>query len=336
MNILPASVARSVVGVLLGLAAIAAAPQASQAADTTTWSVQPSSNGEADGRAWIEAEVEAGDEMVEELVITNHGRADTEFRLAGGNGYFTDNGRFTMRDAGKPSTGAGTWIDIDDSVVVPAGASRAVSFSVSVPSDATPGDHLSAVAASIRTDIASQVGVESRVGFRVILRVAGELRGEVSAQVSGDFTGAFNPFQPGALTAIASVSNSGNTRAGAEPVFVVSGPFGIFSQRVPADPIIEMGPGETRSVTARAGSLWPIGFYSVDLELTPTAVGDASAAAVTVTDATMVAAVPWSQLGTLAVGMLLLLWYIVDRRRREAQHRHELARAWATRTRSLT
>ena len=56
-----------------------------------------------------------------------------------------------MLTSDRESTDAGTWIRIQDSIDVASGADVVVPFTITVPDDATPGDHLAGVAAAIRS-----------------------------------------------------------------------------------------------------------------------------------------------------------------------------------------
>ena len=183
-------------------------------------------NGE-DGRSWVEWEADAGEQRSEYMVVTNHGEADVEFQLSAADGYFTDTGRFNMLPADEESVAAGTWIDVPESVVVPAGGAETVPFTVTVPENATPGDHAAGVAASIRSTGSGSVGVESRVGFRVMTRVAGDLQPQLGAAASGTYTGEINPFSSGSIDVAYEIENTGNTLLRTQPEVEVSGPFGL-------------------------------------------------------------------------------------------------------------
>ena len=108
--------------------------------------------------------------MQEHLLVRNLSTTAVTFQLTAADGYFTSNGRFNMLTSDRSSTDAGTWITMQDSVRVASGADAIVPFTVTVPENATPGDHPAGVAAGVRSG-KGEVGVESRVGFRVMTRV---------------------------------------------------------------------------------------------------------------------------------------------------------------------
>ncbi|MFF2050569.1 LPXTG cell wall anchor domain-containing protein [Leifsonia sp. NPDC058194] len=304
----------------------AAAASAAVSADgqpdgTVTWMVRPSDGTAEDGRSWVEHELDPGASVDEHLLIRNLSKKPVTFTLTAADGYFTDTGRFNMLTSDRKSVDAGTWITIQPTVDVAPGADVVVPFTVTVPENATPGDHAAGVAASIRSGTDDEVGVESRVGFRVMTRVAGELTPRVAATIGGSYDGSWNPFEAGSLKLPYTISNTGNTRLSVKPVISAHTLFGLVSVSVPGDTVVEIAPGETRTAAVTIPSLWPAFLYSVDVSA-KAAVAGASSAPVSVEPATAtgtIPAVPWSQLIVIAIAVLLVWWLWRDRRRRDAK-----------------
>lgn len=63
---------------------------------------------------------------------------DIEFRLSAADGYFTEGGSFNMLPSDQESVDAGTWIEVQPSVLVPAGEVRVVPFSLHVRRERCP------------------------------------------------------------------------------------------------------------------------------------------------------------------------------------------------------
>lgn len=294
-----------------------------------TWAVRPADETGADGRSWVEWEADPGQVRTEHLIVFNYGQREVQFRLSAADGYFTDTGRFSMLPSDRPSTEAGTWISLPESVSVPAGGSVVVAFTISVPDDATPGDHPAGVAASILSRGDGTVGVESRVGFRVMTRVTGELVTQVAAEVTGSFTGSLNPFEPGTLEISYAITNTGNTRLRTVPMISIAGPLGIGASTREGEQIEEIAPGETRTGAVRVASSWPVFWYDVSVSAEPEAVTDelAVAGAVGATSRSTVLALPWSQAATLAAAAALLILALVQRRRDRARTARLIAEA---------
>lgn len=295
-----------------------------------TWMVRPSDGTGEDGRSWIELELDPGDTVQEHLLVRNLSSSTVTFGLSAADGYFTDTGRFNMLTSDEPSVDAGTWIDIPQSVEVASGSDAIVAFTVTVPENATPGDHPAGVAAGIRSGGDEQVGVESRVGFRVMTRVSGELAPSVAPQVSGGYTGSWNPFEPGRIDIDYAVENTGNTRLAALPEVSVSALFGLVSYEIAAEAIVEMAPGDSRTASVSA-PVWPWGVYAATVTTPVTVVGEdgrGGDAPASQSATTVIAAVPVAQLIALAlvIGVGVLLWRGRRRRDRAIEERIERAR----------
>lgn len=313
------------------IALLGASPAAAATAEDEpiTWSVRPGDDAGEDGRAWVEWDADPGETLTEHMVVTNHGSTDVEFQLAAADGYFTDAGRFNMLPSDTESADAGTWIELPESVVVAAGGSEVVPFTVTVPEDATPGDHPAGVAASVLSDGSGTIGVESRVGFRVMTRVEGELAPALAAAATATYDGDINPFSPGTIEVAYEIENTGNTRLQTQPSVTVSGPFGLGSQTIEGEEIAEIAPGETRRGTVRIRSAWPLFTYDVSVAAEPEAVSDelafdgAEAARAEIS----VAAMPWPQLVVIALAIALIVWGIAHRRRERERVARLIAQA---------
>lgn len=319
---MPHLLRRLAVTAVLALLAVSVpvAAHAADADDTVTWMVRPSDGEREDGRSWVEQELEAGESVTEHLVVRNLSSAAVTFQLSAADGYFTDTGRFNMLTADQTSVGAGTWIEIQDTVDVPSGADVIVPFTVTVPDDATPGDHPAGVAAAIRSGGEQQVGVESRVGFRVMTRVTGELTPSVAASVQGTYQGSWNPFEPGRLAVDYSVANTGNTRLSVAPRITATALFGLVTFTVAGDEIVEIAPGETRSAAIRIPQAWPLFVYTAEVVPDTAVVGTGEDAALEVPPAEADAAIvafPGPQLIALLIAAVLLWLLWRDRSRRE-------------------
>lgn len=307
-----------------------ASPAFSAAAEgDVTWSVRPGNAQSEDGRSWVEWDAAPGEEHTDHMVVTNHSATDVEFTLTAADGYFTDTGRFNMLPSDQESTDAGTWIDLPDSVIIPAGGATSVPFTVSVPLNASPGDHAAGVAATIHSTGEGGVGVESRVGFRVMTRVTGELQPGLALATSGSYGGEINPFEAGTIDLAYEVENTGNTRLRTQPEISISGPFGIGTQTVQGDEIVEIAPGETRQGVARFPAAWPLFVYDAHVSAEPLPVSEElsfDAAESTVTQANVVA-MPWSQLVVLLMAAGLGLWAVMSRRRERQRTQRLVAQA---------
>jgi hypothetical protein len=315
-----------VLAALAAATALVLAPAAAATASTdsagdsvVTWSVRPADESGLDGRSWVELEVEPGTTTAEHLALRNLGDAAVTFAVAGADGYFTPTGRFNMLASGDQSIDAGTWIEVADSVTVDAGGTTIVPFTVTVPADATPGDHAAGIAASISSESATggtTVGVESRVGFRVMVRVKGEIEPDLQVSASGGYVTDWNPFDPGSVALDYTLTNAGNVRMSAGAGVTWEGRrLGDGTDGEPT----ELLPADERAGTVRIPGVWPLGIVTVPLVTEQAVVmPDGTVQELEpLTRSVTIWAVPWPQL-LVAAAVALMLSGLLYRRRRHA------------------
>ncbi len=300
---------------------------AASAPETISWTVEPATADGPDGRAWAELTLDPGQSVTDHLAIRNLSKSAATFSIKAADGYFTDTGRFNMLPSSQPSTAAGTWIDVQDSVEVPAGGTVVLPYTVTVPDNATPGDHAAGIAASVsfvgqNPDGGGTLGVESRVGFRVITRVTGDVQPAMTATgLAATYDMSANPLSPGSMQVSTVLANTGNIAlaiTGTATAGGQSAPFAIGDAGATA---IELLPGDQRTVTANVTGVWPLGPVGTTARFTATAT---DADPVTVSADTTTWAMPWPQLIALAVLALLVLALLANRRRRRAKLRRLL------------
>ncbi|MBM7819337.1 hypothetical protein JOE63_001814 [Cellulosimicrobium cellulans] len=302
--------------------------------DTITWSVTPADADGADGRRWVDFTADPGQTVEDHLAVTNFGKVPATFALKSADGYLTANGRFNMLPSDQESTDAGTWFTVQDTVEVGPDETVVVPYTITVPENATPGDHPAGIAASITstgTDAGgTSLGVESRVGFRVTTRVTGEVEPVLVVEnVKASYAPSWNPFAAGDLTVSYDVANDGNVRLGAEGDVATSALFGAVSADGAAEPINEVLPGGSLRSRVDFDDVWPLGPVRTTITVTPTTVADDQVDAplepVTVTVTTW--AVPWPQLLLIAIVVVLIVGVRDDRRRRRQRLEAMLAKA---------
>lgn len=329
------SIVRAIVAALAGIfllsgatATPAVGAQALRVADESlSWAVSPADEQGPDGRAWAELTLDPGRSVTEYLGVRNLGKQPATFRIKAADGYFTDTGRFNMLPSSTPSTAAGAWIAAPDSVEVAGGGTAVVPYTVTVPDNATPGDHAAGIAASVQfvgenPDGGGTLGVESRVGFRVITRVTGTVTPALAVgDLATSYETSWNPVTPGTMTVRTSVTNTGNVAlviTGTASAGGAQAAFGIPDGAT----TIELLPGDERVVTATMTGVWPLGPVGSTAQFTATA-SDLDPVTVSTSATTWV--VPWPQLAALVLLALLVLAVRAERRRRVARLRRMLA-----------
>ena len=220
-----------------------------------TWSVGPATANSFDTkRTFFDYSAKPGNAVTDHIAVTNYSAQPVEFHVYAADGT-TDykTAQFTLVSGAKPSKDLGSWVSIEggasscpasDSadklrdclanlgvrLTVQPNTAVIVPFTITVPKNASPGDHAAGIVAAYTQKGAGKtaVGVEERIGARVYVRVAGKLTPQLSAtgQVMS-FHGDGNPFKGGTATIGFDLKDTGNTRLSGQPTFKVTGPFGI-------------------------------------------------------------------------------------------------------------
>ncbi len=305
--------------VLLVAAPIAPAAAAEPTKPSVTWSVQPANQNGPDGRRWIERTLDPGQVVTEHLAVRNFSDSAVVFSLKAADGYLTDKGRFNMLPSNEKSVDGGTWITVQEKVSVGAKETKVVPFTITVPADASPGDHPAGIAATV-TSSGGTVAVESRVGFRVMLRASGTITASMAIEnLTATYTPSWNPFAGGTVRIGYTATNTGNVAVTGGGQVTVAELFGLKERDTPAQ-IEEMLRGGDRAVETRVNGVWGLGPMRATVEVTPAVLGgDATGADIRTTSATVTTwALPWAQLAlALALGVLVFAARTVARRRKQ-------------------
>jgi hypothetical protein len=237
--------------------------------------------------------------------------------------FNTPEGGIDLLAADGEPTGVGRWtIPEEPSITVPAGGSVTVPFSVAVPEDAEPGDHVGGIVTSLTVSEpdarGNRIDVERRLGSRIYVRVGGGVEPALTfTQLEVDHHASPNPFAPGSLTVRYSVENTGNVRLRATRLVRVSPTVGSTRTAEAAD-MPELLPGNSYEFTQDVPNVWPGLATDVEVELAPYAsngeqLDPPASAAIARTE---VALWPIPQALALALLVLLLVVAAVLRRRR--------------------
>jgi uncharacterized membrane protein len=219
----------------VGLGGLLAPPVA--AADAA-WTVKPAANGFGADREAYGYTVNPGGEVEDGIVVDNHGDAPLQLALHA-----------------KP-TGIGAWTHLNqDNVLVPAGKSAEVPFTITLPDDAAPGDHAGGIVASLESD---------EVVIPIRLRVGGALKPSLAVERVGV------NYSSGSATVTYTIHNTGNAILSARQAVSVSGPFGRWA--VKAGGIADapsLLPGERRKLSAPVGDVTPALRLTATVTLVP-------------------------------------------------------------------
>ncbi|MBP2708530.1 DUF916 domain-containing protein [Microbispora sp. RL4-1S] len=287
----------------------------------TTWSVVPADANGPDGRSVIDVELAAGQQVTEHVAVVNRSAQPVDFAIDANDGYLTAKGYFDMRPSDAKPVDGGSWVGIPDKVTIAGGATAIVPVQISIPKNATPGDHPAGVTASIDT-VSGQVRVQNRVGVRLNIRVSGVYTAKVQVTaMRADYRGSWNPFAAGSVDVTYTVANVGNVRLAPDARLLTSSFAGESGWSDTSEAKArEIMPGSSRTFTARVTGVWPMGSITTKLVSIPSPAGRPlpGITAERVAIATTVVAVPWPQLAVLVLLVLVVVALRVtgSRRRR--------------------
>lgn len=193
-----------------------AAPAEGDSAITVGVATRPAGeDGRPDGRSRFSIVADPGQTVTDRVLVGNTGTARQDFTVYATDAFNDDAGEFSLLPTNATPTSVGSWIRFDDgsdrvTFALDPQEVRLLTFTVAVPADATPGDHVGGVVASV-LESGAQVTVDRRVATSVFARVAGELQPQLSltsyeASYEGDW---WNPFS-GQVRLRYTVSNPGN------------------------------------------------------------------------------------------------------------------------------
>ncbi|MBD7918659.1 hypothetical protein H9657_10280 [Cellulomonas sp. Sa3CUA2] len=294
---------------------------------TVTWTVQPATAEGPDGRISLRHVLDPGATVTEHVTVTNFSERAATFLVYAADGMVSGSGDFDVPGAGATADG-GAWVELGEvpgaqrvdgtlELTLDAGAAVTVPLTITVPADATPGDHPAGVVAELVSG--DDVRLAARVGTRLHLRVAGDVVAALEPQdVVTRWEPSWNPFAPGTVHVSYRVANTGDVRLAARAVTTLAGPFGAGATEDATD-VREVLPGQSALVEAEL-EMWPVVRATGHVDARPWVVGDdvVDAALRTGTAQVTVWAVPWSQLALLVLvvgGVLGVRWW----RRRSAR-----------------
>jgi hypothetical protein len=247
---------------------------------TISWSVSTATATAPDFRAkYSYSNIQPGSTIADHFAVFNHGSEAVSFELYGTDATgTTPSNVLIFLPATKRPVDIGSWVFFPRrvsqlSIIVPADRGEILPFTIDVPHNAAPGDHVGAVMAQVsfqRTTKAGQVVTESqRIGAPIYLRVAGPLHAGLAVEsVSATFHSTLNPLRDGSSTVSYTVQNTGNVLLSGTQHVTVSGPLGSATVQLKSLPTLL--PGDSVRITARsAATLYPAGPFTAKVRVGP-------------------------------------------------------------------
>lgn len=305
---------------------LAASPAAAQAEPApATWGVNPSSQDGPDGRAAFDYALDPGETVIDFVGVSNFGTEPITLRLYASDAFTGESGAFDLLPADQEPVDVGSWIGFNEDLLTVEPRTRLdVPFALTVPADATPGDHVGGIVAAVTEESTDASGddllVERRVGARVHLRVSGELEPALDPGLTRlTYHYDWNPVQAGAATFDYEVENTGNVRLQGELIARFAGPWGLLEHEAVIAELPQILPGDRYEGTAEADGLWPLARLDVELLVRPEAVApaDAEPRLPSSSREEHLWAPPWPQAAVAAaLGLAVFTWVKIRKRRK--------------------
>lgn len=309
---------------------------AASAEDNVIWQVQPAGSEGPGQRPYFVYDVAPGATIEDTMIIGNLSEIELPLRAFGTDALNAEDGRFDLLETDATPEDVGTWVTLDlsesegdaDTIVVPPGEEREVAFTINVPDNATPGDHVGGVVTSFMTETEGTNGelvrLDSRVAARIYLFVQGEI--DASLQISDidvDYDGSFfNPFS-GNLNLSWTIENVGNIRLYGAQQVSVSGLAGLGAQSVEMD-LPEVLPGNSVRQSVQLTGVPAAVRLNTDIFITPMDPANRLADPAEPTGVNLaIWAIPWFAILILAV-VAAITWSVLRSRRRKDQLIDEL------------
>lgn len=310
--------------VILVVIALMVGPDA-DAAGTNGWAVEPSGPDGPGRRSVFVYDMKPGQSLQDTVAVTNATDQTLRIELYPRDALSTtESGAVAYQQKAEPPVDAGAWIALAVSeYVLPPGTRADIAFTITVPGDAAPGDHVAGIiggtVSSPEADpSAPGVQVEQRIAARVYIRVDGPVTPglEVDDVDLVYDNGAFAMPGGGTATVAYTVRNTGDVRLSPDAVVTLRDPLGRVMAESPAARLPELLPGGDVRTTYRFDRVTSAVRLTTEVRATTIGLNPASA-----TGSASVWAVPWlvvAPLSVLALTAVGVWWHRRRARRRSA------------------
>lgn len=315
---------------LLLPAGMASADDTATPSDAIGVATRPAgSDGLPDGRTRLEYTTDPGQKVTDQVLVGNTGTERQDFTVYATDAYNATNGDFSLLATADQPQDLGAWVSFEggqsrlDFSLEP-DAVKLVTFTVTFPAEATPGDHVGGLVASV-LEKSDQVSVDRRVATAMYARVSGELQprltlASIDATYQGDW---WNPFG-GTVKVLYTVDNPGNVALAANVSAAATTWLGIAASVTQGAGVPTLLPGNSATYEVDLPGIAQWGYLNAAVELAPFVDSQDAARqvlATTVSRDAVVIAVPWAVLIliALAVGIVYLVRW---RRRRDDERAH--------------
>lgn len=306
-------------------------------AQLQTYGIGPANADGLDRRGAFVFSGRPGTVVKDQFALVNYTTKPRKVEVYAADAFTTSAGIFDVLAGDATSTDLGSWVDVDRrEVTIPARTSPTsvrpgtliVPFTLTVPANASPGDHAGGFVVSIRTDKpktaagTSAVVVDRRVGTRVYLQVEGPLDPRLElTNLTASYDGTRNPAGTGTTRVTYVVENTGNVVLSARQSTRVDTWFSDARPSTAQPDLLQLLPGAKVDVTVEVPGTWPTLRPTAEVRLVPyTGLPTAPTELEPVAASTTFWAIPWTLLAiVIALLLALLAWLYLRSRRPSAE-----------------
>jgi hypothetical protein len=319
MGVLAAVAVFSIAGAAAGVAAPPPESDDPTAPSSSgTFAVQPSGPDGPGGRDYFVYTLRPGQVFGDTVGISNLGDETQTFAVYATDAFNTPDAGFGLLREEEQPVDVGTWVELGATqYTLDPGERVDIPFSLTVPTDASPGDHAGAIVAQVipRTgadepDEGVGFDVRLRIGARIYVRVDGPLSPSLTVErFRMEYDTPVNPFGTNQARVTYVVTNTGNTRLQPTASLRVAGLLGLGSTAVPVREIPELLPGSSLEIAEIVPDVRPLGRLTATLRL------QAPLDGVDLERSVSTWAIPWLVVVALALAVAYLVYRYVSRRR---------------------
>ncbi len=133
---------------------------------------------------WYIYNLDKGDSHQDKVVVENTGNKTISVKIYPVDGLTTSDGAFALENEDEEKNDIGAWVTLSkNELTLEPKQSEIVDFTISIPSDTTPGEHIGGIIMENKEIMeGEQINVKTRVGVRIYETVPGEVVKKVNIE----------------------------------------------------------------------------------------------------------------------------------------------------------